>query len=225
MNYEIKKALYRRGADIVRFVDISALPSYQTKGYSKAILFCMVLSRKFINDMYNNLKTDSDEYLEKEEKTEKLADWLEKYIKQKGYHAYSQSEKNNLKNGYIESCYIDPNLESGISIIPQKTIARMSGLGFIGKNNLLITEEYGCAFSMCSVLTDAPITTEKHTIITPKCGNCNICKNVCPPNALHGNEWTQFGNRENIVDVSKCCCALKCMVNCPFTLKYTKQIE
>ncbi|HBH3987165.1 TPA: epoxyqueuosine reductase, partial [Clostridioides difficile] len=106
MNDELKSILYNKGVDIVRFVDISEFPINQTQGFSKAILFCIGLSKKFITDIYNNLPTDSDEFLEKEEKVEELADWISKYIQNKGYRAYSQSEKNNLEHGYFEKAYI-----------------------------------------------------------------------------------------------------------------------
>ena len=218
LDNEIKDVLYKRGADIVRFIDISQLSTEQTQGFSKAILFCMVLSRKYITDMRNNLQLDHDEFVEKEHKTDELADWLAAYIQQKGYYAYSQSEENNMKSGNYEE-------KTWSSILPHKTIARIAGLGFIGKNNLLVTQDYGCAFSMCTVLTDAPISAESYPIVFSKCGKCDVCKKVCPANAIHGNEWSLSGGRKTVIDVFKCNCALKCMVNCPWTLKYAGQKE
>ena len=227
MNSEITKELQERDANIVRFVDISGFPAEQTLGYDKAILFCMILSKEYLVDRYNDLPMDmdKDEYLEKERKVEELADWLAGFIKQQRFSAHSQSEKNNLDCGYIERAYIDPDMQQGISILPQKSIARIAGLGFIGKNNLLVTKNYGCAFTMCSVLTDIPVVTENYPIIQSNCGNCEACIKACPANALLGNDWTKSGSRESVVDVSKCCCALRCMVFCPWTLKYADIIE
>lgn len=217
MNEELKNILYEKGADIVKFVDISLISKEETRGFDKAILFCMALSKKFVVKMYNNLKTEQDEYLEKEEQVEELAQYLAEYICQRGYSAYAQSEKNNAENGYF-----DTKIQSSISILPQKTIGRLSGLGFIGKNNLLITKEYGCAFSMCTVLTNAPIRTDKTILNASKCGKCSICKEVCPTKAILGNEWTLEGGRENLIDICRCTCALKCMVSCPWTLNYAR---
>jgi len=226
MNDEIERELLERGANIVRFVDISGFPEKQTLGFDKAILFCMTLSKKYILDMLNNMPVDeNDEFLIKEQKVEGLADWLAGYIKQKGYYAHSQSEKNNTESGYIECAYIDPDLKQGISILPQKSIAHIAGLGFIGKNNLLVSKKYGCAFCMCSVLTDAPVLTTNHPLISSKCGSYEACVKICPANAIHGNEWTLDGGRESLVDVSKCCCGLKCMTICPWTLQYARQSE
>jgi len=228
MDDEIKKVLIEQGADIVRFIDISCFSKEHTLGYKKAVLFCMVLSKEYIIDIQSGkeIDYDNDEYLTKELQVEKLADWLADYIRQKGFQALLQSEESNLKNGYIEQAYIDPELKQGISFLPLKAIAWVGGLGFIGKSNLLITEKYGSAFTMCSVLTNAPVLTENHPIVESKCGSCKACVINCPAKALVGNEWTIEGGRESIVDVSKCCCALECMVCCPWTLKYaTSTIE
>lgn len=213
MDNEIKNALYERNVDIVRFVDISSLDCNQTQGFTKAIVFCLALSPEFILAMRDGLKTEHDDFVDKEHESDRLADWISDYIKQKGYQAYSQSEKNHLKNGNY-------NEKTRISRLPHKTIARLVGLGYIGKNNLLITEEYGCGFSMCTVLTDAPITTENYSLVSSKCGNCNVCKQICPGSAIYGNEWSEIGGRDTIIDVFKCVCPLKCMVNCPQTLRY-----
>lgn len=213
MDNEIKNVLYERGIDIVRFVDISYLDKNQTQGFTKAIVFCLALSPEFILAIHDDIKTEHDEFVDKEHETDKLADWLAEYIQKKGYRAYSQSEKSHLQNGNYDE-------KTRTSRLPNKTIARLAGLGYIGKNNLLITEEYGCGFSMCTVLTNAPITTENYSLVSSKCGHCDICKKVCPGHAIYGNEWTKNCGRDVIIDVFKCICPLKCVVNCPQTLRY-----
>ena len=223
MNNEITAALIARGAEIVRFVDISDLPRDQTLGLDNAIIFCTPLSREYIQKMHNTgfrIDYNTDEYLAKERQVEDIADWLADFIIAKGHRAHSQSSSNNKKCGYTERAYINPSMEEGISILPQKAIAHMAGLGFIGKNNLLVTKAYGCAVAICSVLTDAPVATQSCHIPAPQCGSCNACVKACPAQALSGSQWTSSGGREAVLDVSKCCCALKCMLYCPWTLKY-----
>ncbi len=220
LSNDIRDKFINKGADIVRFVDVSKITKEKTLGFDTAILFCMALSKQFILGTYKNLPMESEEFLEKEKQVEDLADWLSEYLKQKGYDAHSQSEKHNTECGYIEQAYISPDIQQGISILPQKAIARIAGLGFIGKNNLLVTEDYGCGLSMCSVLTNAPVATENKPEVKSKCGDCNICVKSCVGKALKGNEWSLEGGREAIIDVSKCCCPLKCMMVCPWTLKY-----
>jgi epoxyqueuosine reductase QueG len=213
MNPEIEKLLFERGADIVRFVDVSDLPFDQTLGFSKAIVFCMALSKEFIIAVKNGEKTGRDEFVDKEHETDALADWLAEYLIGEGHKAYSQSENSLLESGrYDESKHT--------TVFPHKTIGRRAGIGFMGKNDLLISEEYGCAFSMCTVLTDAPVETASYPAVPPECGDCRVCKEVCREDAIFGNEWSEATGREGVVDVFKCRCALKCLVNCPKTLKY-----
>lgn len=218
MNSEITKELHERGADIVRFVDISELPDVQTQGFSKAIVVSMVLSRKFINDKLSDEPTEHDEFVHKEHETDELADWLAEHLKRKGYNAYSQSEKSNEKSGHYDTY-------TRSSTLPHKTVAVIGGMGFIGKNNLLVTKDYGCALCMCTVLTDAPVIVEKYQIILPECGECDICRGICPSNAIKGHEWKRDMKREDIIDVFKCTCPLKCMVHCPWTIKYAKNMR
>lgn len=214
----IERMLKDKGADIVRFVDISGLPHTQTQGFSKAIVFCMALKRDFILAMRDGKQIEHDDFVEKEHAADALADELAEYIRQRGHRAYSQSEESNFQNGNF-----NPGTKS--SKLPHKTIARLAGLGYIGKNNLLIHEEFGCAFSMCTVLTDAPIVTKNYPSVSEKCGFCDICRQVCPDGAILGNEWSENGGREAVVDVFKCTCGLKCMVNCPQTLAYALQSD
>jgi epoxyqueuosine reductase QueG len=212
LDSEIEEMLFAKGADIIRFIDISNLPLSQTQGYARAILFCMALSKDFIIAICAG-ENREQEFVDKEHETDALADWLAEYLRGQGYRSYSQSEKSHSKNGNYDE-------KTRASRLPHKTIARLAGIGYIGKNNLLINEKYGCALSMCTVLTDAPLATEKRPLVLSQCGDCDICKHVCSENAILGNEWSEDRGRAGVFDVFKCTCALKCMVNCPQTLKY-----
>ena len=50
MNDEIRELLMDQGVDIIRFVDIRCFPKEQTLGFEKAIIFCMILSKKYLTD-------------------------------------------------------------------------------------------------------------------------------------------------------------------------------
>lgn len=66
--------------------------------------------------------------------------------------------------------------------LPERYIALQSGIGFIGKNNTLITERYGSYVFLGEIITNLPI--EKDKPLGDKCGNCNICQNACPTGAI-----------------------------------------
>ncbi|MBL4938509.1 epoxyqueuosine reductase [Clostridium sp. YIM B02515] len=106
--------------------------------------------------------------------------------------------------------------------LPHKAIALLSGLGWIGKDNLLVTEEYGSAFCMCTVLTNAQLPTENKPILTSSCGECTVCKDICPAGVIHGCTWNRNVHRDLILDVYNCIGCLKCLANCTWTQKYMK---
>ncbi len=83
--------------------------------------------------------------------------------------------------------------------ISHKMVATRGGLGWIGKNGLLITEAYGAAIMLISVLTDAPLTQET-AIDESACGDCRACVLACPGKALSGKKWCIGVDRNALLD-------------------------
>ena len=67
--------------------------------------------------------------------------------------------------------------------MPLKTAAVKCGLGWQGKNTLLVTETHGPRLSLVSILTDAPLETDE-PYTDERCGDCEICLKACPTGAL-----------------------------------------
>jgi len=73
-------------------------------------------------------------------------------------------------------CTVDSNA------LPERYIASNSGVGFIGKNNTLITEKYGSYVFLGEIITDLII--EPDIPLERKCGNCKRCLEACPTNSI-----------------------------------------
>jgi hypothetical protein len=109
---ELLAEIEKQGVDFISFVDISQLSVEQNKGYSTAILFGIVLSKDYLRKVAGNpdyveqMKIEKtikdDEFNLTEQKTDKIADYIEKYIVSQGFQAYSQSEENIQKTGYYD---------------------------------------------------------------------------------------------------------------------------
>lgn len=127
----------------------------------------------------DNFNFDDDEYLLTENKTHELADHMAAYITGKGYKAFSQSDESLIAGGKFDAAHKQ-------SLLPNKTIAILGRLGWIGKNNLLIIPEYGAAQCLGTVLTDAPLETVLCEPLYPKCGNCMTCVRICKRKVLKG---------------------------------------
>lgn len=87
--------------------------------------------------------------------------------------------------------------------IPHKTVATRAGLGWIGKNALLITPQYGPRVRLASVLTQAPVPITL-PVIAGRCGRCARCVSACPAHALEGATWRAGLPREAMVDIWAC---------------------
>jgi epoxyqueuosine reductase len=84
-----------------------------------------------------------------------------------------------------------------------KTAATRAGLGWVGKNALLITPAFGPRVRLATVLTDLPLqAAEPQT--EDRCGNCRACVDACPAGALRGNHWTTGLSRDHLMDVRLC---------------------
>jgi len=79
--------------------------------------------------------------------------------------------------------------------LPERYIASLSGVGFIGKNNTLITEKYGSYVFLGEIITDLVVEPDKP--LKQKCGNCEICLEACPTNSIVSGELG-INNNANI---------------------------
>ena len=224
LNHTIEAQLKKSGACFVHFVDITALSGEQNKNYPNAVLFGINLSPGYLQQIMNtpdyvqemiqrNSDFSEDEFYLTELKTDKLADEISEYLVDNGYKACSHSEKNQIEMGFLDNIHLKTPL-------PHKTLARMAGTGWMGKNNLLVTQEFGSALCLGVVLSNAPVETVLYPPVQSKCYDCNVCVEVCKPKALKGRVWNLNTQREDMLDVGKCTTCINCLVFCPWTQKY-----
>jgi len=75
------------------------------------------------------------------------------------------------------------------SHVSHKKIGYLAGLGWIGRNNLLVNPDIGSRFRLATILTDMPLATDKP--LEQDCGSCRACISVCPAKAIH-EDMTDF---------------------------------
>ncbi len=66
--------------------------------------------------------------------------------------------------------------------LSHKHVARAAGLGWIGRNNLLVSEKFGSRIRLVTVLTDLPL--EVGSPSGRDCGSCRACIKGCPVEAI-----------------------------------------
>jgi len=75
--------------------------------------------------------------------------------------------------------------EKQIGHVSHKKVAQLAGLGWIGRNNLLVNKESGSRFRLVTILTDMPL--ECGTPVPFSCGDCTRCVSVCPAGAIEND--------------------------------------
>ena len=66
--------------------------------------------------------------------------------------------------------------------LSHKHVASAAGLGWIGRNNLLVNEQLGSRIRLVTILTDLPLVINSPSI--KDCGSCLDCLSLCPAGAI-----------------------------------------
>jgi len=72
-----------------------------------------------------------------------------------------------------KSCYVS---------LTEKPIARRSGVGWYGKNGIIVTERFGSWVVLGEIITELELDTDKP--LQRDCGDCTICIDSCPTKAI-----------------------------------------
>lgn len=106
----------------------------------------------------------------------------------KDYHELVMDKLRHLQD------FIQEKLP-GARIIPmvdkeqilEKALAAKAGLGWIGKNTLLVTPEFGSLICLGELVTNIPFPADKPS--ASLCSNCNRCLEACPTEALISDHY------------------------------------
>lgn len=107
--------------------------------------------------------------------------YFSKYTLGKDYHNIVEAYLKQICD-YIRSIGGDAIFLVDSNSLPERYIAYLSGIGFIGKNNMLISEKYGSYIFLGEIITDLKI--ESSVPIQDRCGECELCIKACPTGAI-----------------------------------------
>lgn len=114
----------------------------------------------------------------------KLADW----IRARGYEARGASGP----------------MAGPVNLIPA---ALAAGLGELGKHGSIINRHEGSNFRLAYVLTELPLVANTPDVgfgVDEVCGQCKLCVDNCPPDAINVDRVLVRGVNKWYVDFDKC---------------------
>lgn len=154
---------------------------------------------------------------------------------EKAKNMNSKLYKNFKEITFILSKFLEENSYKTQVVIPNEKllnlpmIAQEAGLGYIGKNKLLITPNLGPQVKIAAILTNIenlPFSKKnKHSWIKNYCERCDECIKECEENSLQKSKYnpqkSDF-NSEKCTGSTQACTF--CIEKCPFYFKGYFQI-
>jgi len=188
---KLRRTMMEAGACLVGFADLSCLDANVTGGYPCGIGFAL----QYDLDAVDSLPRD------------KLFLAMKGEVDKKSREVYAIAGELLDSWGYrytrISSGLPAGKLPNLCEVLPQKTVATLAGLGWIGKSTLLVSAEYGPRLRLGALLTDGPFQTD-NPVINSNCDDCNYCVDACPAGAIKGSNWSRGLERAELLDVGLC---------------------
>lgn len=188
---ELRRALIDGGACLVGFADVSSVTVDMTRDFPFGICFAL----QYDQDAVEQLPCD------------------EPFLVMKSRLGVKARELYQIAGGLLDgwgysyrriTSPIPPDDLTNLSEeLPQKTIATLSGLGWIGRSSQLVSPHFGPRVRLGTLLTNGPLLADT-PITESRCDQCTACVEVCPVGAIKGAAWAQGVSRDELLDVSSC---------------------
>mgnify|MGYP000870264149 FL=1 len=190
----LTEALISNGASIVGYGDISVLNNELSRLFPTAVSFGV----KYCKSIVDNLDSDEESFNRHLASLNPIINNLIGIIT-----GYFDEWGINYKVIPIAEYIKDNEQLSNLACFSHKFAATRAGLGWIGKSSLLVTPQYGPRIKLCTVLSDAKFTVAE-PINESRCGDCTLCVEACPYNAIKGCNWNCHTERDKLFDAYTC---------------------
>ncbi len=225
---QLGQLLTSHGAAIVACADLAPLPSEVRRNLPRGVCIGVPLNPAIIAEI---TKGPTREYAAEYDRANTLLNDLcsrgAEFLTAAGHQAVAV--KATVSNDELDLATLS-------TLLPHKTVARLAGVGWIGKCALLVTRQFGSAVRYSTVLTDAPLPTGVPKDVS-ECGDCSICVTICPAGSPTGRPWQPGMARDDFFNAHACCQAARqqtrdlgidgticgrCVAACPHTRQYLR---
>jgi epoxyqueuosine reductase len=118
-----------------------------------------------------------------------LAGWISRYAWGDDYHPVLWTRLNALVDemrGHFPQPF-EARAYADTGPVHERAAAKYAGLGWLGKNTLLINQSLGSWLFLGAILTDLPLAPTLDSLEAPpadRCGSCRACLDACPTQAI-----------------------------------------
>ncbi|MBL4574226.1 MAG: tRNA epoxyqueuosine(34) reductase QueG [Gammaproteobacteria bacterium] len=135
---------------------------------------------------------DSEDSLDSMQNTGKA--YVSRYARGRDYHKLIRKRLQKLAR-QIQDVAGPFGYRAFVDSAPvlERALAEKSGLGWIGKNTMLINKQAGSWFFLGELFTDLPLPVDEQ--VSDHCGSCSACLDICPTNAFV---------KPNLLDATRC---------------------
>jgi epoxyqueuosine reductase len=124
-----------------------------------------------------------DNYYTPEDDSDRAPPRIAKYARGEDYHRVTQRRLQQLGDYLrLEGAQLSYSFTDA-GPVPERELAQRAGLGWIGKNTMLIRPDGGSFFFIGSVFTDLALELDAPFELD-RCGSCTRCLDACPTGAL-----------------------------------------
>ncbi len=115
--------------------------------------------------------------------------WISRYAWGSDYHEVLRKKLDGLVAALRES-FAEPfeaRVYADTGPVQERVFAKYAGLGWLGKNTLLLNQALGSWFFLGTILTTLDLTPTLDAAASPPpdlCGSCRRCIDACPTDAL-----------------------------------------
>lgn len=112
--------------------------------------------------------------------------YISRYALGRDYHKIIRGNLNQLAekiNAKMKAEHFIYRAFTDSAPIFERHFAKKAGIGWIGKNTMMLNQHAGSWFFLGELLTNLPLPIDK-PFSTSHCGSCTVCIDVCPTKAI-----------------------------------------
>lgn len=164
-------------------------PASVLPGVRSVIVCALNYNSKYPRSIHSHNQIEDEDTASRKESVRSPQGWISRYAWGDDYHDVLREKLEVLLRELRERCgdAFASRLYTDTGPVQERVLAKYAGLGWLGKNTLLLNQKIGSYFFLGVILTTLEIPPSLDAGGAPApdlCGSCRRCIEACPTDAL-----------------------------------------